>query len=91
MTVPISLTVPNPTVKKNDYNYSERLVLKVLDGQENPILCSYSNQDPKFIVKCEKFLSKPVIYLGHDFEDSIELKNQSKTPLVMLIEANNNL
>jgi hypothetical protein len=66
-------------------------VLKVLDGQENPILCTYSNQDPKFIVKADKFLSKPVIYLGHDFEDSIDIKNQSKTPVVIMIEANNNL
>lgn len=65
--------------------------MKVLDGQENPILCTYSNPDPKFAVKADKFMAKPVIYLGHEFEDSIDLKNQSKTPVVIMIEANNNL
>jgi vacuolar-type H+-ATPase subunit F/Vma7 len=30
--VPIKLVIPVPTVKKNEYNYTERLVLKVLDG-----------------------------------------------------------
>jgi len=66
-------------------------VLKVLDGPENPVVCSYSTPDPKFNVKCEKFLAKPVIYMGHDFEDSVELKNMSKTPIVFLIESNNYL
>ena len=66
-------------------------MLKVLDGPENPIVCTYSNSDPKFNVKSDKFLAKPVIYLGHDFEDSIDLKNLSKTPTVIFIESNNNL
>ena len=36
-------------------------------------------------------MARPVIYLGHEFEDSIDLKNQSKTPVVIMVEANNNL
>lgn len=36
-------------------------------------------------------MAKPVIYMGHDFEDSIELKNLSKTSIVFMIESNNNL
>lgn len=66
-------------------------MLKVLDGAEHPVVCTYSTPEPKFNVKCEKFLAKPLIYMGHDFEDSIELKNQSKSPIVFLIESDNYL
>lgn len=66
-------------------------MLKVLDGVENTILCTYSNVDPKFVVKCDRFLSKATIFLGHDFEDTLDFRNMSKSSIVMHIEANNNL
>ena len=32
LSIPIGLTVPIPTNKKNEYNYTERIIMKVLDG-----------------------------------------------------------
>jgi len=32
LAIPITLTVPTPTTKKNDYNYTERIIMKILDG-----------------------------------------------------------
>lgn len=65
LAIPITLVVPTPTAKKNEYNYTERILMKVLDGNEITITCNFSLVEPKFNVKCDIFNQSPVICLGH--------------------------
>lgn len=86
LSIPITLSVPVPTAKKNDYHYTERIIMKVLDGNETTFTCSYSVSDPKYSVKCDLFSKPNTLCLGHALEDTLELKNQSKHPLVLHVQ-----
>lgn len=39
--------------------------MKVLDGNEVTLLCTYSVVDPKYNVKCEMFNNSPTLCIGH--------------------------
>jgi hypothetical protein len=60
--------------------------MKVLDGNEITLTCSYSATDPKYNVKCDIFNQSPTLCVGHQLEDFLEVKNQSKFPIVFHIE-----
>jgi hypothetical protein len=86
LAIPITLTVPTPAVKKNEYNYTERIIMKVLDGNEITLTCTHSTVEPKYNVKCEMLNAPPSICVGHQLEEFLELKNTSKTPIIFHIE-----
>ena len=60
--------------------------MKVLDGTEITLTCTYSVTDPKYSVKCEMFNQSPTLCVGHQLEEYVELKNQSKFPIVFHVE-----
>ena len=60
--------------------------MKVLDGNEITLTCTYSVQDPKYSVKCDMFNQSPTLCVGHQLEEYVELKNQSKFPIVFHVE-----
>lgn len=60
--------------------------MKVLDGNEITLTCTYSVSDPKYNVKCDIFNQSPTICVGHHLEDFLELKNQSKFPIIFHVQ-----
>lgn len=82
--IPITFTTPEIKAQKADYNFTERLILKVLDGAETTILCSCNLHDPKFTVK-PLTVANPMMCVGHEFNDVVEVKNISKHPIVLHI------
>ncbi len=65
LSIPITLTVPAPTTKKNEYHYTERILMKVLDGNEITLTCTFGIVDPKFNAKCDILTKSPTICVGH--------------------------
>lgn len=66
LSIPIVLNVPTPSAKKNEYNYAEKVLMKILDGNEVTISCSFSVPEPKYTTKCETFANPPVLCQGHE-------------------------
>lgn len=60
--------------------------MKVLDGNEVTLTCTYSIQQPKYSAKCDMLNRSNTICIGHQLEDFLELKNQSKQTIVLHIE-----
>lgn len=84
ISIPITFIPPEIKAVKAEYNFTERLILKVLDGPEVTVLCSCILHDPKFTVK-PLSTNNPVLCVGHKLEDVIEIKNTSKYPIVLHI------
>lgn len=57
--------------------------MKVLDGNEVTLTCTYSIQEPKYSVKCDALNRANTLCIGHQLEDFLELKNQSKQAIVL--------
>lgn len=49
--IKIKFVAPTPTANKNEYVYTERLLLKILDGVESTIVCTCSLYEPKLVLK----------------------------------------
>ena len=82
--IPIKFTPPEIKTQKADYTFTERLILKVLDGPEATVLCTSHIFDPKFNMKSLTVVN-PILCVGHELNDVVEVKNTSKYPIVMHI------
>ncbi len=81
----VTFTPPEIKTQKAEYNFTERLILKVLDGPEVPLVCTTILYDPKFTIK-PLTNPNPTLCLGHKLEDVLEIKNISKQPIILHIQ-----
>lgn len=68
VSIPITFIPPEIKAAKSEYTFTERLVLKVLDGSEVTVVCTCSLYDPKYTIK-PLSSTNPVLCVGHKFDD----------------------
>jgi hypothetical protein len=62
--IKIKFVAPTPTATKNEYIYTERLLLKILDGVESTIVCTCNMYEPKLALKPPGVIDFGVLCIG---------------------------
>lgn len=57
----------------------------MLDGNEVIIICNHTVVDPKYTTKCDMFTNPPIICVGHELNEVLEVKNVGKNAIVFQI------